>query len=238
MERTRKTYTQRNDKGDNGQANEGNDPMLAIAKASMLEKDMERRQETYVARERAYKMRIQELEDEILLLKENKTGWMAKDGKLSKLKQMQGQILSNIELVQDRTARILQEQERDLLKAFRARLYDVQTELDKEKSRKDDGAGAWIDKCNTLTSELEWSKGVADRLERVNQSLMQDNARLRSEFVSQDEDRNFIIMQLVSVKKENAKLRAEYTALEAEHTALKAKVTRISFFLLIIHLNL
>jgi hypothetical protein len=60
--------------------------------------------------------------------------------------EMQGQILSRIELVQDRTSKILQEQERDLLRAFRARLFDVQTELEKEKSKKDDGAVAWIGK--------------------------------------------------------------------------------------------
>ena len=44
-------------------------------------------------------------------------------------------ILTNIEHVQEQTARILQEQERDLLRAFRARLFDVQTELEKERAR-------------------------------------------------------------------------------------------------------
>ena len=104
---------------------------IVMAKMSTLEKDIERRQESYVARERAYKQRIDELETEVDSLKQKKVGWMKNDVKVVKLKQMQTQILSNIELVQDRTARILQEQEKDLLKAFRARLYDVQTELEK-----------------------------------------------------------------------------------------------------------
>jgi hypothetical protein len=65
-----------------------------------------------------------------------------------------GKILDNVELVQERTARILQDQERDLLRAFRARLFDVQTELEKEKSKKDDGAGAWIEKSRQLESEV------------------------------------------------------------------------------------
>lgn len=86
---------------------------------------------------------------------------------------MHGQILSNVELVQNRTATIMQEQERDLLRSFRARLFDVQTELEKEKSKKDDGAIAWIEKCRQLESEVEWAKEVADRLERVNQTLLQ-----------------------------------------------------------------
>jgi hypothetical protein len=69
---------------------------------------------------------------------------MKNDTKISKLKNIHSKILDNVELVQERTARILQDQERDLLRAFRARLFDVQTELEKEKSKKDDGAGIFV----------------------------------------------------------------------------------------------
>lgn len=75
---------------------------------------------------------------------------MKTDLKMQKLKAVQGKILENVELVQERTSRVLQEQERDLLRAFRARLFDVQTELEKEKSKKDDGAGAWIERSRQL----------------------------------------------------------------------------------------
>ena len=141
---------------------------MTLSKLSAMEKDLERRQESYISRERAYKLRIDELEEELANQRLEKTGWMKSDKNISKLKGMQGQILNNVELVQDRTARILQEQERDLLRAFRARLFDVQTELEKEKSKKDDGAAAWIERSRQLESEVEWAKEVADRLERVN----------------------------------------------------------------------
>jgi len=195
-----------------------------MAKIKIIEEDLERRQESYVSRERAYKTRIDELEEELLNQRQSKTGWMKEDSKMSQLKNMQGQIMNNVELVQDRTARILQEQERDLLRAFRARLFDVQTELEKEKSKKEDGAGAWIERCRQLEAEMEWAKEVADRLERVNQTLLQENNRLKSQFGSQEEDRNFLIKQLVSVKKDNARLRAEYTAMEAENEKLQEQV--------------
>lgn len=110
------------------------------------------------------------------------------------------------------------------MRAFRARLFDVQTELEKEKSKKDDGAGAWIERSRQLEAEMEWAKEVADRLERVNQSLLQENSRLKSQFASQEEDRNFLIKQLVSVKKDNARLRAEYTAIEGENQSLQQQV--------------
>jgi hypothetical protein len=196
-------------------------------KINALEKDLERRQESYVARERAYKTRIEELEEELKFQRQEKTGWMKSDAKMGKLKSMQGQIMKNVELVQDRTSRVLQEQERDLLRAFRARLFDVQTELEKEKSKKEDGAGAWIERCRKLEAEVEWAKEVADRLERVNQTLMTDNSRLKSQFASQEEDRNFLISQLVSVKKENAQLKAEYQAIETDNDVLQVQVKKL-----------
>lgn len=45
---------------------------------------------------------------------------------MENLKNMHQQILHNVEMVQDRSSKILQEQEKDLLRAFRARLFDVQ----------------------------------------------------------------------------------------------------------------
>jgi hypothetical protein len=63
---------------------------------------------------------------------------------------------------------------------------------------------------------VEWAKEVADRLERVNQALTQENNRLKTQFSSQEEDRHFLIQQLVSVKKDNERLRLEYNAIELE----------------------
>jgi chromosome segregation ATPase len=207
------------------QPNSGNEDSIALqAKVGQLEKDLERRQESYITRERAYKVRIDELEEELSAQRENKTGWMKSDTRMGNLKSMHGQILNNVELVQDRTARILQEQERDLLRAFRARLFDVQAELEKEKSKKDDGAAAWIERSRQLEAEVEWAKEVADRLERVNQTLLQENNRLKGQFSSQEEDRNFLIKQLVAVKKDNARLRAEYVELEKENEKVRQQM--------------
>lgn len=52
--------------------------------------------------------------------------WMQGNNSMDSLKNMHQQILHNVEMVQDRSSKILQEQEKDLLRAFRARLFDVQ----------------------------------------------------------------------------------------------------------------
>ena len=58
-------------------------------RVGLLERDLERRQESYIARERAYKTRIEELEQDIANERQQKTGWMKADNKMSKLKSMQ-----------------------------------------------------------------------------------------------------------------------------------------------------
>ena len=63
--------------------NNGDDGNTSLAaKVAMLEKDLERRQESYISRERAYKVRIDELEEELTTQKQSKTGWMKSDTKV------------------------------------------------------------------------------------------------------------------------------------------------------------
>ena len=48
-------------------------------KLALVEKDLERRQESYVVRERAFRTRIEELESEIEGARDKKTGWMKEE---------------------------------------------------------------------------------------------------------------------------------------------------------------
>ena len=217
--------TRRGFDGVDGDSPENNVATKAMmSKITSLERDLERRQESYISRERAYKAQILELEREVLGFNKTKTVSMKPDSRMMKLKSMQDQIIKNVEQTQDRTCRVLQEQEKDLVRSYRARLFDLQNELDKEKNKKEDGAGAWIERNRKLESEVEWVKEVADRLERLNQTLVIDNNRLKSQFKSQEEDRTFLITQLVHVKKENAHLKAEYLAASLANETLQKQV--------------
>eukprot|EP00752_Nemacystus_decipiens_P006207 g5600.t1 len=191
-----------------------------------LQADLTRRQESYIRRERAFNMRIEELEEEVGSLKSGKMSWMQGNHSMESLKSMHQQILHNVEMVQDRSSKILQEQEKDLLRAFRARLFDVQTELEKEKTRKDGGDSAWIERTRRTEAELDWAKEMADRLDRVNQGLSRENVRLKSQFKSQEDDRKFLIKQLVAIKKENQSLRQEREAAESSMFEIQQKAIR------------
>ena len=215
-------------RGVDGVENDSPDNNVAMkammSKITSLERDLERRQESYISRERAYKAQILELEREALGVNKTKTVSMKPDSRMIKLKSMQDQIIQNVEQAQDRTYRVLQEQEEDLARSYRAKLYELHTELEKEKNKKVDGAGAWIERSRNLELEVAWVKEVVDRLERLNQTLVIDNSRLKSQFKSQEEDRTFLITQLVNVKKENAHLKAEYLAANLVTETLQKQV--------------
>ncbi|RLN32325.1 hypothetical protein BBJ28_00009935 [Nothophytophthora sp. Chile5] len=131
------------------------------------------------------------------------------DASMDRLRGMHRSILDNVDQVQD-------QQEKDLLRAFRARLYSVQEELESEKNKTDDGASAWVEKNKRLETEVEWTKELADRLDRLNQSLTRDNQRLKTQFSTQENDREFLVKQLVTVKKDNVSLRTELETLRQQ----------------------
>ncbi|KAL8006605.1 hypothetical protein Plhal703r1_c05g0026581 [Plasmopara halstedii] len=183
---------------------------------TQLNEELARRQESYVRRERQYKIRIGELEALLSDSRAKKSKEDNLEAAMERVRSMHRDILVSVNQVQDRTSEILQEQEKDLLRAFRARLFSVQEELESEKNRTDDGASAWIEKSKHLENEVEWTKDLADRLDRLNQSLTRENQRLKTQFATQENDREFLIKQLVTVKKDNASLRLEVGSLRQQ----------------------
>ncbi|KAL3656458.1 hypothetical protein V7S43_018683 [Phytophthora oleae] len=124
-----------------------------------------RRQESYVRRERQYKGRIGELEALLSDSRTKKSKENTLDASMDRVRAMHQSIMESVDQVQHRTSKVLQEQVKDLLRAFRARLYSVQEEVESEKDKTDDGASAWIEKSNQLETEVEWTKELDDRLD-------------------------------------------------------------------------
>jgi hypothetical protein len=124
-----------------------------------------------------------------------------------KIVTMHGVIQSAIGQIQDKTQQILQDQERDLIRAFRARLAQVQEELDRERRKSETGAAEWVVRCHKLTEEVEWLRDLTDKLTSENKVFLKDNQRYIRQLQTREEDRAFLIKQLVASKKEIAKLR-------------------------------
>mmetsp|Transcript_52393 Transcript_52393/g.104048 ORF Transcript_52393/g.104048 Transcript_52393/m.104048 type:complete len:481 (+) Transcript_52393:57-1499(+) len=201
----------------------GKSAAVVAADISTFERDLKRREISYSKREVSYLDRIKDLEGTLHNEKVHNDGISAENtkNKFSSLKNIHQEIMSNLDLVKGATTTIMQDQEKDLLRAFRARLFDVQTELDREKIKKDDGAATWITKARQLEAEVDWAKGMADMLLAKNEALRAGNAGLRARYATGEEDRQYLIKQLVSVKKENMVLSNDASKLTDEVAALK-----------------
>lgn len=192
-------------------------------KIERLESDLQRRQENYVQQKRMMQNEIAELQEELREIREANVSQFGEPEQLKEIRVLHGKVLTNIDKVQGRTIKILKEQEKDLLRAFRARLFDVQAELVKEKNKSDEGSSQWIEKVRQLEKELEWTREMADRLERVNQGLTKDNARLATRCKTQEDDRELLVKRLVTAKKEASRFEQELEQVKEELEAERAK---------------
>eukprot|EP00966_Prymnesium_polylepis_P281082 6494282-Prymnesium_polylepis.1 len=102
-----------------------------------LKVEQQRRMESYMRREGNFQTQIGDLKSEIDRQASSKP---PADARMKKLRDEHKKVMSAIASMQSREQGALQEQEKDLLRAFRARLWDVQFELENERSKKDDGA--------------------------------------------------------------------------------------------------
>lgn len=148
-----------------------------------LKGEQRRRMESYMRRETNYQAEIEDLKAE---LERSSRARPPEDERMSTLRMEHRKVMDKLGCMHQREQSSLQEQEHDLLRAFRARLWDVQFELENERSKKDDGALEWVEKTRTLGKELDWSRGEALRLDRVNQTLSRENAALRTQLRSQE----------------------------------------------------
>jgi len=68
------------------------------------------------------------------------------------------------------------------------------------------GSVEWVEKCHKLTSELEWLRDTAQKLSEENKTVNKELRKLKRILKQKEEDREYLIKQLVSAKKENATL--------------------------------
>jgi hypothetical protein len=126
---------------------------------------------------------------------------------MSTVRTLHSSVQATVGGIQAKTSLILQEQERDLLRSFKVRLNEVGNELERERKKNESGSVLWVARCKKLANELEWLKELTETLSTENKQLLTDNRRMARTNTTMENDRAFLIKQLVGVKKENARLR-------------------------------
>jgi len=137
---------------------------------------------------------------------------------------MHSEVQEKVGLVQIRTAKLVQDQEQELLRAFKQRLSDVQAELETEKmgSSKEGGVVAWMDKSKAFEIKADQERERADKEDRIFTGRAKEKEMLEVNLKLQKDDRDQLIKQLVTVKKHNTALRSSLAEYGEEKASLEA----------------
>jgi len=111
---------------------------MSVAKKNeraKLQAELQVKQEVFVKKERVYQSKIEEQEATIRNIRDERTSWMSEDESIANLRKIHAEIQSKVSTVQIRTAKLVQEQEQELLRAFRQRLSDVQVKSRRHRER-------------------------------------------------------------------------------------------------------
>merc|ERR1719183_1530883 len=130
--------------------------------------------------------------------------------RMNMIEHMHKSVVTGLECIQNNTAKILQDQEKDLMRAFRARLQEVSKDLEAQRSRKGEHNTELQARHRRVVAELHEAQELAQTFDRKNQQLQAENAKLLEKLRTREDDRQALLRELVLSRKEAARLKARY----------------------------
>ena len=147
--------------------------------------------------------------------------------RMDRVRALHASVISSVDLVHDQTARILAEQEKDLLRAFRSRLTTVQSDLEAQRERADTGVSEYIKRVNILERQVEELRDQLDRNERMATALGKENVRLKSQCKKMEEDRELLVKQVIESRGATASAKESTSIAEQKCEALSLELEEI-----------
>ena len=123
------------------------------------------------------------------------------------LRGMFDTVTTALEGIPARTGKILHDQEKDLMRAFRARLNDVSGELDAVRNKKGNHSAELQAQHRRVVHELHGSQELAHVFDKKHQQFTQQKQKYILELESREDNREQKIKQVVGAKKEIAVLK-------------------------------
>lgn len=169
-----------------------------------LEDQYKYRVATFVKRETTTKNKIDALEKRLT----DAPGSDEHMQRMSTIENMHKCVVAGLDCIQSNTAKIMQDQEKDLMRAFRARLQDVSKDLEAQRTKKGEDNSELQTRHRRVVAELHEAQELAQTFDKKNQQLSAENQRLQEKLRTQQDDRQALLRELVLVRKEAARLKA------------------------------
>lgn len=109
--------------------------------------------------------------------------------------------------IQDNTAKELWKQRFEILKSLDQKLEDIKIQLKAETDKKKDDQYDFKEKEKELNEHLETMTQIAQKIDDENRFLMKKNSQLKIQYLSQENDRDLLLKQLIGQKKENQRIK-------------------------------
>lgn len=129
--------------------------------------------------------------------------------RMAVIETMHKSVVMGLQSIQSNTAKILQDQEKDLMRAFRARLQEVSKDLEATRKGKGDAGTELQMRHRRVVAELHEAQELAQTFDKKNEQLKADNQKLLEKLRTREDDRQCLLRELVLSKKENARLKAQ-----------------------------
>lgn len=196
-----------------------------------LEDQYKHRVASFVKREKATMNKIEALEKRLLEGAENDE----RSKRMEAIGNMHKSVITGLECIQTNTAKILQDQEKDLMRAFRARLQEVSKDLEAQRSRKGEHSTEQQAHHRRVVAELHKTQELAQTFDKKNQQLTAENQKLQEKLRTREDDRQALLRELVLSRKEVQGLKQQFTGSkesaepEAKSSTEQEKPRRKSF---------
>lgn len=129
--------------------------------------------------------------------------------RMAVIENMHKSVVVGLECIQNNTAKILQDQERDLMRAFRSRLQEVSKDLEAQRGRKGEHSTELQARHRRVVAELQEAQELAQTFDKKNQQLTAENQKLQEKLRTREDDRQALLRELVLSRKEVARLKAQ-----------------------------
>lgn len=131
-------------------------------------------------------------------------------------------IQSRIGDMQTRTASLLKEQRVNITRNFQIKLNETLQASQSGKNEPEHSAEEWAARFREAQAHLMSTETAWKDCDRKNKLLDEENKQLRTQYRAQENDREFLVRQHVSVKRDNARLHDELNRLNAKSRAAAA----------------
>mmetsp|Transcript_41675 Transcript_41675/g.131383 ORF Transcript_41675/g.131383 Transcript_41675/m.131383 type:complete len:240 (-) Transcript_41675:668-1387(-) len=167
-----------------------------------LKQDLKKRNESYLRREVQYKAEISQLKS---TLEKTVLCRGSEEVSMPKLRNLHQSIINNLDILQTRKDQLIEDHEQELLRQFRSRIVEYEDKLRREQTKQEDESGiprAWVERTAMFARDVDKHKEQAIRLDRINEALSQRVDKYKSECKMREDDREYLVRQMVNLAKE------------------------------------